>query len=133
MQVGHTADSRYFNMELKNRQQRLMVDFNNDFVILGNKDGKQYTCNTLYIEPHKVADMLLDYICLGLEPIYINFLDEHIIVFNLAKLKYRPEKEYGEFYSRGYRKKEKGYRELLRLEDATIYDYNYNIIKRPNQ
>ena len=80
--------------------------------------------------------MMLDYVTLHQEPIYINFLkDGVVVVFNLSKLKRRPFSESKTIKSRGYGKMEIGQREGLYLSDATIYkmDNNntYQLIKRP--
>ena len=129
---GHTADSRYINMELKNRNQIIYVDDNSNYIASGSTDkGNSYTADSLYIEQHKVCSMMLDWVCLGYEPIYINFLNDCIVVYNLSKLKRRPITEPKKIHSKGYGKMEIGTREGLFLTDATIYDYNYNLIKRP--
>ena len=130
---GITATSRYFNLELKNRNQTIKQDESSEYYIEGTTStGKQYTANTIFIEQHKVCSMLLDYITYNQEPIYINFLNNGIVVFNLAKLKTRPETEHKKIHSKGYGKIEIGDREGLSLKDATIYDNNYNLIKRPD-
>lgn len=131
---GNTADSRYFNMELKNRNQVIYVDDNSEYIASGTTDkGNTYIADNLYIEQHKVCSMLLDWICLGYEPIYINFLENCIVVYNLSRLKRRPIPEPKKIHSKGYGKMEIGTREGLFLTDATIYDYQYNLIKRPEK
>lgn len=129
---GYTTTSRYFNMELKKRNQELRIDDNGEYYIHGWKDdGSEYDCYGEYIEQHKVCDMLLDKICYDYEPIYINFLNNCIIIYNLTKLKIRPEKFNRKIKSKGYGKIEIGTREDLHIKDATIYDNNYNLIKLP--
>ena len=130
---GYTSTSRYFNIELKERNQELRQKDDGTYYIHGiTNNNKEYTCNGIYIEQHKVCSMMLDYICNGYEPIYINFLNNCIIVYNLAKLKTRPNTDLAKkIKSSGYGAFEIGSREDLSLKDATIYDYNYNLIKRP--
>lgn len=134
---GYTSTSRYFNMELKDRDVELVLTESGDYIIKGTSQyGKPYTANTLFIEQHKISSMMLDYVTLHQEPIYINFLkDGVVVVFNLSKLKRRPFSESKTIKSRGYNKMEIGQREGLYLTDATIYkmDNNntYQLIKRP--
>lgn len=75
--------------------------------------GNTYTASTIYIEQHKVCSMLLDYVALNYEPIYINFLDNCIIVYNLSRLKHRPISEVKKIKSLGYDKMEIGTRERI--------------------
>lgn len=131
---GYTATSRYFNLELKQRNQEIRINENGEFYIKGYKDdGTEYNCDGVYIEQHKVCSMLLDWICYGYEPIYINFLKNGIVVYNLSKLKKRPEPQRRKIQSRGYGKMEIGTRENLYLTDATIYDNNFRLIKKPSE
>ena len=103
-------------------------------IYIGYKDdGKEYDCYGEYIEQHKVCSMLLDYVVYGYEPIYINFLRNGIVVYNLARLKHRPVQTHQKIRSKGYGKMEIGTREDLSLKDATIYDTNYKIVKMPEQ
>jgi hypothetical protein len=66
--------------------------------------------------------MLLDNIN-GLEPLYINFLDDGtVIIFNLNKLKKRPVKSGTmNIKSKGYKKFEVAKRQFLYISDAAIY------------
>lgn len=130
---GYTRDGRYINIELKQRNQVLLKNL----TISGcTKEGKSYTGRTIYAEAHKCGDMLLDYCCEQKEPLYINFLlNDVVIVFNLAKLRYRPTKVSKRIYSSLYEGFELAKREELLLEDAFIYkkDENneYKLIHRP--
>lgn len=129
---GYTAASRYLNFELKDRNQEIRQKENGEYYIHGwTEQGKEYDCDGIYIEQHKVCSMMLDYIVYGYEPIYVNFLKNGVIVYNLAKLKNRPEPFKQKIHSKGYGKMEIGTRENLNIKDATIYDLNYNILKLP--
>lgn len=122
------GETRCFNIELKNRNLNLLPDGR----ISGcTKNGKEFFDTTIFIEAHKVADMLLDEI-IGLEPLYINFLlDGHVVIYHLSKLKKRPFKTGTmNIRSKGYNKFEIAKRQSLYLTDAVIYDKNGNLIKK---
>lgn len=125
---GYTAD-RYFNIELKNRNQILLSDGR----ISGcSQTGKEYIDETIFIEDHKLSDMLLDWLTMGLEPLYFNFLaNGWVMIYNLSKLTIRPKKYLNmKINSKGYKSMEFGNRQGLYIKDAAIYDSNYNLIKK---
>lgn len=129
---GYTTDGRYINIELKQRKQTIT----NNLTISGlTTEGKVYTASTIYIEAHKIGDMLLDYVCEDKIPLYINFLEDgYVILFNLTKLKQRPNKVAKRIYSKLYQGFELAKREELRIEDAWIYQLknnNYELIHKP--
>lgn len=131
--TGYTDSAfgtRYFNIELKYRNLNLLDDGR----ISGATDKGEFIDNTIFIESHKAADMLLDCIN-GLEPIYINFLsDGHIVIFNLNKLTKRPMKTGTlNIRSKGYNKFEVAKRQGLYLKDAAIYNKDYKLIKRSGE
>lgn len=134
---GYTVDGRYFNIEIKDRNLDLYENEKGEYFVKGTTQfGKEYYADTIYIEQHKVSSMLMDYIGNKYEPIYINFLNDGIVVvYNLSRLKKRPNTERKTIKSKGYNKMEIGAREGLFLSDATIYkmDENkkYTLIKRP--
>lgn len=113
---GYTQDGQEVNIELKSRY----IGIN--------------TYKTIYIESHKVADMLLDYTIDHKIPLYVNFLnDDYVVVFNLAKLRHRPRKVNKRIWSELYQAFEMAKREELRLEDAWIYQKQndkYLLIKK---
>lgn len=120
-----------WNIELKNRN----VILREDGTISGcTANGRGYTGETLYIEDHKITDLLLDKI-IGYEAVYINFtVNGYIIVFNLNKLTKRPEKTIkNNIYSKGYEKKEDGRRQGLYLIDAAIFNNEGKLIKRSGE
>ena len=128
---GVTTDGRYLNFEIKIRNQTLVDD-----IISGcSTGGKIYTANTIYIETHKVGDLLLDYVCYKTVPLYINFLnDGFVILYNLLTLKHRPTKVAKRIYSKLYQGFELSKREELLLDDAWIYqkeNNTYKLIKKP--
>lgn len=124
------GETKYWNIELKDRNLNLMEDGR----ISGATDKGSFFDDTIFIESHKVADMLLDSIN-GLVPLYINFLsDGHILIFNLNNLKKRPKKTGTmNIKSKGYQKFEIAKREGLYISDAAIYDKEYNLIKKAGE
>lgn len=111
------SNNKYINIELKRRS----VNLN--------------TYKTLYIEAHKAGDLLLDYVIEGKIPLYVNFLqDGHVVVFNLAELKHRPEKVSKRIESKLYEGFELAKREELLITDAWIYkleNNQYKLIHKP--
>ena len=124
------GETRYWNIELKDRNLNLMEDGR----ISGATDKGTFYDYTILIESHKVADMLLDMIN-GLTPLYVNFLsDGHILIFNLANLKKRPQKTgVMNIRSKGYQKFEIAKREGLFISDAAVYDKNFKLIKKAGE
>ncbi len=124
------GETRYFNIELKYRNLNLLDDGR----ISGATEKGEFIDDTIFIESHKVADMLLDGIN-GLEPLYINFLaDGHVVIFNLNKLTKRPKKTGTmNIKSKGYGKFEVAKREGLYLKDAAIYDKYYKLVKKSGE
>ena len=106
---GATYDGRTARIELKTR----------------HFDINKY--QSLYIEDHKSANLLYDWITLNDEPLYVNFCDDGIVLFNLRQLTQRPKTSTGRSYSNGYQGWEYNSRNELYLVDATIYDNKYRI------
>lgn len=124
---GYTTDGRLINIELKQRNQTLS---GLTLVGISSKTGNQYTANTIYIESHKVADLLLDYTIEDKIPLYINFLnDGYVVVYNLSELKHRPTKVAKKIWSELYQGFELAKRQELQLSDAWIYKKENNEFK----
>ena len=134
--VGHYCDAtgeynnKQINIELKSRNQNLIRN-NNKLQIKGVE--KDYVDNTLFIESHKIADMLVDYIINKSVPLYINFLNNCTIVFNLSKLTHKPIKKHIRAFSKWKESFEIQDRLALYLYDAYIYDDNNKLIYKPNE
>ena len=134
---GITKDNTFLNFELKIRNQTLKKKSDGTYYVEGvNENGNQYTADTIYIEGHKAADLFLDYVMLDYLPMYINFLnDDVVVVYNLLKLNKRYEKQHRRIWSELYQSFEIADRELLALEDAFIYkkeNNEYKLIWRPD-
>ena len=129
---GITSTCEIANIELKSRNQTLTEDL----IISGiTKEGRSYTASTIFIEAHKAGDLLLDYICEGKIPLYINFLnDGYVVVYNLSRLRHRPKKIGKKIWSELYQGFELAKREELQLQDAYIYkleNNEYKLIQKP--
>lgn len=119
--ISKMGEERLFNIELKTRNVTLTQS--------GNFKGDKFNENTLYIESHKVADLLLDQV-IDKEGLYINFLNNNVVViFNLGKLSVRPKLEKKRIPSKGYQGFEMAFREGLHINDAAIYKDN-KLVKR---
>lgn len=124
---GITTDGKVISIELKRREQNLL-----DNVTIS---GKTYTASTLYIETHKVGSMLMDYVYCGITPLYINFLNDGVVVVhNLVKLSKIPNSVCKKIYSNLYQSFELSKRLELPLMDAWIYRKEadgFKIISKP--
>jgi hypothetical protein len=77
---------------------------------------------TLFIEDYKLAALMLEYIINKREPLYINFLHDAIVIFNLNKLSIKPKMTIKDIKSEGYEHIQKQERRFeLNLKDAVIY------------
>lgn len=110
---GVTIDGRTARIELKTR----------------NMPYNRY--ETAFIEDHKTANLLFDFITLHDLPIYLCFYDDGILVFNLARLTKRPEQITGRSKTNGYGGYEYNSRNSLYTVDAAIYDNNAKLIQSP--
>lgn len=133
---GYTTDGRLLNIENKVRNQYLLIDENGNFKVSGTSKNGAYIVDTLFIETHKAGDLYIDYFCEGKIPMYINYLEEdYVVVYNLTRLRKRPEKTYLRPFSKLYNAFEVADREELALTDAYIYkkeNNKYICIYRPD-
>ena len=127
---GHTHLNQYTEIELKNRNGVVKENY----VEFTKKDNTTYTATTVYIEPQHYARMVDDYRFDGVVPLYVNFfLDGTILVWNLATLKKKPEwKWVTHIWDKGKRKYKDEWRILLEINEAFIYDNQYNLVKKPH-
>ena len=116
------GERRNFNIEIKKRNAVLLSS--------GVVSGETFVDNNIIIETHKMLDLLLDKMTEGYEPVYINFLDDNVvIVYNLWKLTKRPKTMKKFIKSKGYQGFEIASRQGLYLVDAAIYKDN-KLIKK---
>lgn len=119
--INRFGEERRFNIELKTRNVTLLKR--------GVFKGDKFNEKTLYIESHKIADLLLDKI-IGYEGLYVNFLNNNVVViFNVHKLKIRPKEVRKRIPSKGFEGFEMAYRQGLNIIDAAIFK-DYKLVKR---
>lgn len=129
---GYTNTMERVNIEIKDRDLNLTEEYK----LSGECKSGTYMVDDCFIESHKAADMLFDYICDGIIPLYINFTaNDYVIVHNLTKLKHRPDTVVKKIYSNLYGGFELGKRQSLMLSDAWIWkrtNNEYQLMKRPD-
>lgn len=82
---------------------------------------------TIMIEDYKYLELMLEYQFYGREPLYINFFHDAVAIFNLNKLKHKPQVRIMNIKSEGYDKNQiQERRYMLELTDAVIYNYKWN-------
>lgn len=85
---------------------------------------------SIMIEDYKYCELLQEYQFNNREPLYINFLHDAVVIFNLSKLKDKPKLRIMNIKSEGYgamQQQERRY--MLDLSDAVIYKDN-KLIKK---
>jgi len=136
---GYTTTGNWVDIEYKVRNQRLMSGDSGYYISGQSRNGGSYFVDNEFIEAHKIADLLLDYLYLpATEPIYVNFLEDGIaIVHNIAHLSKRPktQAQAKKIDSRLYGAYEMAKRIELPLEEAYIYQVNgdgtIRVLSRP--
>lgn len=110
--INNLGEERLFNIEIKRR-----------------------FCNhtkydTAFIEDYKMASMLLDYHFFGIEPLYINFYNDAVVIFNLTKLSKYPKQDIWNIYSEGKKVNQTQERRYgLDFKDAVVF-IDYKIQKQ---
>lgn len=103
-----THKDREFAVELKRR--RILVE--------------KY--KTIMIEDYKYLELLMEYQFNGKEPLYINFLHDAVVIFNLNKLKHKPKLRVMNIKSEGYETMQcQERRYMLDINDAVIYKWQW--------
>lgn len=124
---GVTKDGKTLNIELKRRFVNLMPDL--------TISGRTFTASTLFIEQHKILDLYLDYFINGLTPIYINFLnDDVVLLYDLTKLSEKTKTQTMRIESKLYQSFEMAKRIELPITDAWIYqreNNGYKLVYKP--
>ena len=81
---------------------------------------------TIMIEDYKYLELMLEYQFNGKEPLYINFLNDAVVIFNLNRLKSKPKVRCMNIESKGYdRIQNMERRYMLDINDAVIYDWKW--------
>lgn len=80
---------------------------------------------SIMIEDYKYLELMMEKQFNGREPLYINFLHDAVVIFNLNKLKNKPKLRIMNIKSEGYDKMQyQERRYMLDLSDAVIYRNN---------
>ena len=125
--TGITKGNQKVNIENKVRNQTLFYNDGKPYISGLTSSNSQYSGDSIYIESHKFADLIVDWITLDFIPLFINYLtDDVIVVFNLSKLKNRPKSRHLRIYSSLYQSYEEADRLELSLQDAYIYKKDEN-------
>lgn len=119
-----TSQSRTFAIELKRRFLSLTDDMSQ---MLDQKNGNLY--QDLMIEDHKVSELLVHSITGSCVPLYINFLENAVLVYNLQRIT-TARRTRTKVKSNGYQSFELGTRYYLSLDDCWIYREN-KLVKSP--
>ena len=86
---------------------------------------------TIMIEDYKYLELMLEYQFTGREPLYINFCNDAVVIFNLNKLKNKPKLKILDIESKGYDKTQKLERRYyLDINDAVIYDWTWKTMQQ---
>lgn len=126
---GYTNINEFVEMELKNRNGKFI---DKDSIELTKRGNKVYTATTIFIEPQHYSRMIDDYRFDNVVPLYINFLNDAILVFNLATLKNKPQWKYQtHIWDEGAKQFKDEWRILLPINEAYIYNNNYELIYNP--
>ena len=121
------AEHRLFDsitpMRIKSQYDAIAVHKNRKFAVeLKRRFVQLKTYDSVFIEAYKLAAMMLEYTVNHLEPLYICFLHDAVLIFNLLKLKTMPKLRILDIESKGYEKMQcQERRYLLDINDAVIY------------
>lgn len=120
-----TQEKKLITIEIKQRNQTIIID-NNEFKISGQTiDGKSYIDTTSMINSEKIALLLANSYTDNSTPLIVNFLnDDYIVVYNLKKLTIPLTYKEHSTYSRGYERQQQNIKLGLSLKDAFIYSKN---------
>ena len=80
---------------------------------------------SIMIEDYKYAELMMEYQFNNLEPIYINFCSDGVVIYNLSKLSAKPKLRVMDIKSEGYDAvQHQEMRYMLPLTDAVVYKDN---------
>lgn len=113
--ITQTKEKEQFDAIAWHKTRTFAVELKHRFIKLNKY-------KTLFIEDYKLAALMLEYIINKREPLYINFLHDAIVIFNLNKLSIKPKMTIKDIKSEGYEHIQKQERRFeLNLKDAVIY------------
>lgn len=115
--IQPTKEKSQIDAIAKHKNRRFGIELKRRYVQLK-------TYKTIMIEDYKLASMMLEWTINKLEPLYICFLHDAVLIFNLLKLKSMPKLRIQDIKSGGYEKMQyQERRYLLDITDAVIYNY----------
>lgn len=127
--ITPTKPMEQFDAIAWHKQRTFAVELKHRFIPIGKY-------KTLFIEDYKFASLMLEYIINKREPLYVNILHDAIVIFNLNKLKHKPNFKIYNIKSEGYevnQLQERRYQ--LSFDDAVIYkkeNNTYKLIQKGN-
>ena len=93
--IHPTKEKSQIDAIAKHKNRRFGIELKRRYVQLK-------TYKTIMIEPYKYLELIFEYIFNGLEPLYINFLHDAVVIFNLNKIKHKPNFTVHNIKSQGY-------------------------------
>lgn len=121
--IQPTKEKSQIDAIAKHKNRRFGIELKRRYVQLK-------TYKTIMIEPYKYLELIFEYIFNGLEPLYINFLHDAVVIFNLNKIKHKPNFTIHNIKSQGYEVMQCSERRYhLDLRDAVIYKKENNEYK----
>lgn len=126
--IKPTEEKSQIDAIAKKRDRQFAIELKHRYINL-----EKY--KSIMIEPYKYLELKLEYIYNGREGLYINFLHDAVVIFNIEKLKYRPKFTVHNIRSGGYDAVQLNERRYhLDLRDAVIYkkeNNEYKLIQKP--
>lgn len=121
--IHPTKEKSQIDAIAKHKNRRFGIELKRRYVQLK-------TYKTIMIEPYKYLELIFEYVFNGLEPLYINFLHDAVVIFNLNKIKHKPKFTVHNIKSQGYEVMQCSERRYhLDLRDAVIYKKENNEYK----
>lgn len=126
---GLTSLNEKVGIELKKRN--LVLLSGESLSVSGTSRNGTFRTDSIFLEEVKMAELAVANWSQGFIPIYINFLQNCIVVFNLLKM-HKIGDERTRVESKGYNNFELAKRFKLPLEDGWIYNNtDYQLIYKP--
>ena len=126
---GITSVGDKVGIELKKRN--LVLLSGESLSVSGESRNGAFSAPSIFLEEVKLAELAVANWSQGFIPLYVNFLDNCVVVFNLLKMRHIGD-ERTRVQSKGYQNFELAKRFTLPLTDAWIYDVNnYTLIHKP--
>jgi hypothetical protein len=128
---GVTSLNEKVGIELKKRNL-VLLSGDSSLSVSGESRNGTFRTDTIYLEEVKMAELAVAHWSQGFIPLYVNFLSNAVVVFNLLKMRHIGD-ERTKVHSHGYQSFEIAKRFTLPLSEAWIYnnDNIYTLIHKP--